>query len=61
MDTSHAIFYPVLPRLKRLATMHGSVAVGDGGKALHNPAGVFRDLLEPPERHGVTDRVRLLC
>ncbi len=30
---------------KTLATMHGSVYVGDGGKALHDLAGVFREVL----------------
>ncbi|SPP66609.1 hypothetical protein [Nitrospira lenta] len=28
-----------------LATMHGSVYVGDGENALHDLAGVFRDVL----------------
>ena len=41
---------PTLKRLaalqpKTLATMHGSVYVGDGGKALHDLATVFREVL----------------
>ena len=30
---------------RRLATMHGSVYVGDGSKALHNLAAVWREVL----------------
>ena len=41
---------PTLQRLaalqpKTVATMHGSVYVGDGGKALHDLAGVFKEVL----------------
>jgi hypothetical protein len=32
---------------ERLATMHGSVYVGDGSKALHDLAGVLREVLSP--------------
>ncbi|TKB91170.1 MAG: MBL fold metallo-hydrolase [Nitrospira sp.] len=32
---------------KRLATMHGSVYVGDGSKALHDLAAVWREVLSP--------------
>ena len=32
---------------KRLATMHGSVYVGDGSKALHDLAAVWREVLGP--------------
>ncbi len=32
---------------KRLATMHGSVYVGDGGRALHDLAGVLREVFSP--------------
>lgn len=31
----------------RLATMHGSVYVGDGGKAIHDLATVWREVLSP--------------
>lgn len=31
---------------KTLATMHGSVYVGDGGQALHDLAGVFREVFQ---------------
>jgi hypothetical protein len=34
-------------RPKTLATMHGSVYVGDGSQALLNLAAVFRDVLNP--------------
>jgi len=44
---------PTLKRLaalkpKTLATMHGSVYVGDGAQALHDLAGVFREIFVPP-------------
>jgi hypothetical protein len=32
---------------KRLATMHGSVYVGDGSQALHDLAAVWREVLSP--------------
>jgi flavorubredoxin len=43
---------PTLKRLaalrpKTLATMHGSVFVGDGGQALHDLAGVLQEVLHP--------------
>ena len=34
---------------KRLATMHGSVYVGDGKKALHDLAAVWREILSPKQ------------
>jgi flavorubredoxin len=46
---------PTLKRLaalrpRTLATMHGSVYVGDGNQALLDLAGVFRDVLDPSGR-----------
>jgi flavorubredoxin len=43
MDTTLKRLAALQP--KTLATMHGSVYVGDGGKALHDLAGVFREVL----------------
>jgi flavorubredoxin len=34
---------------KTLATMHGSVYVGDGGQALHDLAGVLREVFQPAD------------
>lgn len=39
-------------RPKTLATMHGSIYVGDGRQALDDLAGVFREVFQPAEARG---------